>query len=124
MWVYTKDYVVYDADDSNFPKEYMSKPIGEIFKDRESVGAANYEKLVEDINKSRDGKGWFQWSSAKGKEYGAWASIKVNNNSWTIGLSTVEDEIYELSGVNAEFKNILFICFYISYNFYIDVFFI
>ncbi len=97
-WIYNRRYVIYDKS-GDFPDIYRNKSIKEIFKIQKKSGASHYDELVDGVINATDGSGWYLWLPEKGREWVAWSSIKVGDDTWTIGLSTPEPEILEHNGM-------------------------
>ncbi len=93
-WIYNKDYVIFDQS-SDFPEKYRGKSIREIFDIQKKSGARHYDDLIHGIENATEGSGWYVWLPEKGKEWAAWTSFKFYDQTWTLGLSTPENEILE-----------------------------
>jgi signal transduction histidine kinase len=93
-WIYNKSHVIYDKS-ADFPDIYKGKSIGQIFEIQKKKGADHYQALVFDVENAREGRGWYLWLPEKGREWGAWTSFKAGNSTWTVGLSTPENEIFQ-----------------------------
>jgi signal transduction histidine kinase/CheY-like chemotaxis protein len=98
-WIYNRDYVLFDQS-SDFPEQYRGKPIDEIFRMQAKSGASHFDKLVEGVLSAGSGKDWYVWRPSKGREWAAWKSFSFGDHTWTLGLSTPEDEILENYGVH------------------------
>lgn len=97
-WIYNRDYVIYDKS-SDFPEEYRGKPIDAIFRIQDKLGASHYDELVSGVLGASQGQGWYIWLPDKGREWAVWRSFAIGGRTWTLGLSTPENEIYEYYGV-------------------------
>jgi len=102
-WIYNRDYVIYDQS-GDFPDIYLGKSIAQIFEMQKAHGASHYEELVEGVLKGTEGVGWYVWLPDKGREFAAWTTIKLADDSWTIGLSTPESEILAAAGADERFR--------------------
>jgi signal transduction histidine kinase len=103
-WIYNRRHIIYDNSD-DLPEEYIGRSIRDIFKMQSQNGASHYDSVVRGVEESTEGKDWYVWLPEKGREFSAWTSLKNGLETWTIGLSTPENEILE----NADFytnKNI------------------
>jgi len=105
-WIYNKNYVIYDKS-SDYPDIYRGKSIKEIFEIQKHNGASHYEELVNGVLSASEGSGWYIWLPEKGKEWVSWTSVKVGEDTWTIGLSTPENEILEANGMNQYLRKCL-----------------
>lgn len=97
-WIYNRDYVIYDKS-SDFPDIYRGKSMMQIFEIQKKSGAYHYDELVHGVHNATEGTGWYVWLPDKGKEWVAWTSIKIGDDTWTIGLSTPEREILKYNGM-------------------------
>jgi signal transduction histidine kinase len=98
-WIYNKDHVIYDKS-ADFPDIYKGKSITQIFELQKKQGAYHYNELIKAVETAGNGKGWYVWLPDKGKEWGAWTSFTSGSNTWTIGISTPENEICEYYNLN------------------------
>jgi signal transduction histidine kinase len=98
-WIYNKAHVIYDKS-SDFPDIYKGKSIRQIFELQKKHGAYHYNDLIKAVESAGNGKGWYVWLPGKGKEWGAWTSFTSGSNTWTIGLSTPENEICDYYNLN------------------------
>ena len=101
-WIYNYGYVIYDKS-ADFPDEYKGKNIAEIFEIQKAYGATHYESLVDGVLNATEGTGWYIWLPDKGREFAAWTSVRVGNDTWTVGLSTPEPEIVAFSSYTGDF---------------------
>ena len=99
-WIYNKNYVIFDKS-SDFPDEYRGKSMREIFDMQKKLGAYHYEEMTEGVENATEGKGWYVWLPEKGKEWVAWTSFEFNDQTWTLGLSTPEEEILDYAGFSS-----------------------
>jgi signal transduction histidine kinase/CheY-like chemotaxis protein/HPt (histidine-containing phosphotransfer) domain-containing protein len=106
-WIYNRDYVIYDQS-SDFPKEYRGKRIDEIFRMQAKLGASHYESLVRGVFAAGAGQDFYVWLPEKGREWAVWQSFAVGERTWTLGLSTPENEIFEYYGVDDYARSALF----------------
>lgn len=102
-WIYNRNYVIYD-ENSNFPEIYKGKNMREIFDLQKENGAYHYEELCQGVLAGRQGMGWYVWRPDKGREFVAWAPVRLGNEVWTVGLSTPEAEIYDHFGIPVQFR--------------------
>lgn len=102
-WIYNRDYIVFDKS-SDMPDEYRGKSIAQIFELQKNAGAQHYDEVVEGVMQATEGTGWYIWLPQKGREYVAWTSIRLLNETWTIGLSTPESEILAFYGIDVQFN--------------------
>jgi signal transduction histidine kinase len=102
-WIYNRDYVIFDKS-SDFPDIYRGKSIKQIFEMQEKSGAYHYDELVNGVLNATEGTAWYVWLPDKGKEWAAWTSIRIGDDTWTIGLSTPENEILKYNGMN-DYRN-------------------
>ena len=108
-WIYNRDYVVFDKS-SDFPDEYRGKSMRQIFDIQSTRGAYHYEELTRGVENATQGKGWYVWLPEKGKEWVAWTSFRILNKTWTIGLSTPQEEILANYGLRSFlWKQILYV---------------
>lgn len=96
-FIYNRHHIIFDESD-DLPEEYIGRSIRDIFRMQTQNGAEHYEYLVSGVEEGTEGKDWYIWLPEKGKEYAAWTSIKIGEETWTIGLSTPENEILENAG--------------------------
>lgn len=96
-WIYNRHYIVYDNSE-DLPEEYIGRSIRDIFKMQSQNGASHYDSVVRAVEDGLEGKDWYIWLPEKGREFGAWTSIKIGQETWTIGLSTPENEILKNAG--------------------------
>jgi len=96
-FIYNRNYVIYNRS-VDFPDSYRGKNIRQIFELQKIKGASHYDGLVQGVMNATAGKGWFVWLPEKGREFVAWTSVKLDRDTWTIGMSTPEQEIMEISG--------------------------
>lgn len=104
-WIYNRNYVIFDKS-SDFPDIYRGKSLKQIFELQRKSGAYHYDELVQGVHNATEGRGWYVWLPAKGKEWVAWTSIKVGDDTWTIGLSTPESEILKYNGMDVYLNKI------------------
>jgi len=97
-WIYNRSYIVFD-ESVDVPEEYQEKSMRDVFEIQKKNGASHYEKVVQGVETGGEGKDWYIWLPEKGREYSAWTSIGIGDETWTIGLSTPEGEILEQSGI-------------------------
>ncbi|MBI5590544.1 MAG: PAS domain S-box protein [Deltaproteobacteria bacterium] len=102
-WIYNKDHVVFD-ESSDFPDIYRGKTIRQIFDMQYEKGAYHYSDLCEGVENATDGTGWYVWLPEKGREFVVWTSVRIGEDTWTIGLSTPEPEILDHLGINVQFR--------------------
>jgi len=108
-WIYNADYVIYDKS-SDFPEVYRGKPIDEIFGMQAALGAAHYEAVVRGVLSGGSGRDYYIWSPSKGREWVAWESFSVGDETWTLGFSSPEDEIFEYYDLGGFFRSGLVYC--------------
>lgn len=101
-WIYSQHKVLYDPEIFPFDK-FKNKDTIQIFKEQEKNGAKEYEKLLSDILIGASGKGYYIWTKEKGRECGAWVSSSESGQTWTIGITTPESEIFEISDLHKRF---------------------
>ena len=104
VWVYDSKSVIFNQR-PDFPEAYHGKSIQEIFELQSALGASHYDELISAVENATEGTGWFVWSEETGKEYAAWTSVNVLNDTWTIGVSTPQREILAFAGEQQEFFN-------------------
>lgn len=102
-WIYNREYVIYDKN-SAFPDIYKHKSMLQIFDLQKKKGAYHYKDLCDGVMKGTEGTGWYVWLPDKGREFVAWTPVNLGYDSWTVGLSTPEAEIYEHFGVYLYFR--------------------
>ncbi|MFH0994496.1 MAG: ATP-binding protein [Pseudomonadota bacterium] len=102
-WIYNKNHVIFDQS-SDFPDRYRGKTIRQIFDMQYEKGAYHYSDLCEGVMDATDGSGWYVWLPEKGREFVAWTSVRIGEDTWTIGLSTPEPEILEHLGINVQLR--------------------
>ncbi len=102
-WIYNREHIVYDKS-SDMPDEYRGKSIADIFEIQKSKGAQHYDDVVQGVLQATEGTGWYIWLPEKGREYVAWTSLRLLNDTWTIGLSTPESEILTSYGIDVQFQ--------------------
>ncbi len=100
VWVYSPNRVIYDSRLSN-PSQILT--IQELFAIQTNQGADHFTELIQAVQQGGEGTGWHIYSAARGREYAAWTTIQVLNETWTIGMSTPENEIYQLAGLKTEY---------------------
>jgi len=93
-WIYNKDYVIFDKS-SDFPEYYRGKSMRQIFEMQSRNGASHYEDMTLGVENGTEGRGWYIWLPEKGKEWVAWTSFRFHQQTWTLGLSTPEEEILQ-----------------------------
>ncbi|OPY38377.1 MAG: sensory histidine kinase DcuS [Methanoregula sp. PtaU1.Bin051] len=120
-WIYAPDHVVFDLS-SDFPDEYRGKSMAQIFAIQKAAGASHYEEMTEDVTYGREGVGYYIWLPEKGEEIAAWTPVRVNNYTWTIGLSTPLPEILEATGAATHLTISLYV-FFISVAIALTLFF-
>ena len=103
-WIYNQKSVIFNQR-ADFPETYQGKSIQEIFKLQAALGASDYGELIDAVENSTEGTGWFVWSAETGREYAAWTSVRLGEDTWTIGISTPQKEILAFSGEQREFFN-------------------
>lgn len=99
-WIYNSGYAVFD-ESSDFPAEYRGKSIAEIFAMQAALGASHYDGVVDGVLSGSSGRDYYVWLPSKGREWVAWRSFSVGDETWTLGFSSPEDEIfayYDLPG--------------------------
>ena len=97
-WIYNKDYVVFDKS-SDFPDDYRGKSMRQIFEIQRKYGAEHYDEITYGVENGTEGRGWYIWLPEKGREWVAWTSFRFHDETWTLGLSTPENEILEYSQI-------------------------
>ena len=102
-WIYNREHIVFDKS-SDVPDEYRGKSIAEIFELQKALGAQHYDDVVNGVMQATEGTGWYIWLPQKGREYVAWTSLRLMNDTWTIGLSTPESEILAFYGIDVQFR--------------------
>ena len=102
-WIYNRQYVIFDKS-SDFPDIYKGKTIRQIFELQKEKGAYHYKELCNGVMNATEGTGWYVWLPNKGREFVAWTSVRLSNDTWTIGLSTPEPEILAYSGIDGQFR--------------------
>lgn len=102
-WIYNKGHVIFDQS-TDFSDKYRGKTIRQIFDMQYEKGAYHYSDLCEGVEDASEGTGWYVWLPEKGREFVAWTSVRIGENTWTIGLSTPEPEILEHHGINVQFR--------------------
>jgi signal transduction histidine kinase len=100
-WVYARDHVVFDKS-ADFPEIYQGRSMAQIFEIQKSLGASHYEDMVADVSAGKEGVGYYIWLPEKGEEIAAWTPVRVQNNTWMIGLATPLPEILEATGATAQ----------------------
>ncbi|MCP4105803.1 MAG: hypothetical protein GY749_09740 [Desulfobacteraceae bacterium] len=98
-WIYNKKYVIYDKN-STLPDIYKQKSMRQIFDLQKKKGAYHYEELCSGVMSGSEGTGWYVWLPEKGREYVAWTPVNMSYDTWTVGLSTPEAEIYDHYGIH------------------------
>ena len=106
-WIYNKDYVIFDKS-SDFPDYYQGKSMRQIFEMQEALGAYHYEEMTTGVENASEGRGWYVWLPEKGKEWVAWTSFRFHDQTWTLGLSTPENEILEYNHIYSSLRNQIF----------------
>ncbi len=101
-WIYNRRHPVFD-NSADFPDEYRQKNIREIFEIQKQKGASHYQTLCDGVMNATDGADWYIWLPEKGREYAAWTSFQVGDDSWTIGVSTPESEILDYFQIRKEY---------------------
>jgi len=112
-WIYNRNYVIFDKSE-DFPIEYAEMAPRAFFERQKANGAEHFEQVVEGIENATTGTGWYIWLPEKGREFAAWSSIRIDANTWTIGLSTPENEIMEVFGVPHSFQREIILAGFIS----------
>ncbi|OOZ36634.1 sensor domain-containing diguanylate cyclase [Solemya velesiana gill symbiont] len=102
-WIFRNGYSIYD-ESSDFPEVNRGKTIKQIFDMQKRSGASHYDTLVKGVMQGNADTTWFIWLPEKGREYGAWTSIKIGKDILTIGISTPESEILAASGLEQELQ--------------------
>lgn len=102
-WIYTPEYVIGDQS-IGFPESYRGKSIAEIFEEQSLKGAWNYEEIINGVINATEGTGWYVWLPERGRDYVAWTSVRLAGQTWTIGLSTPEQEILAFAGIEQELR--------------------
>ncbi len=102
-WIHAPDHMVFDMSE-DFPSEYKEKSMLQIFALQREKGASHFEKMAKSVMNAEEGVGWYIWLPEKGKEIAAWTPVKVDKQTWIIGLSTPLPEILEKT---ATFQNAL-----------------
>lgn len=102
-WIYNSKYVVFN-NSSDFPAGYEGKTIQQIFELQKQDGASHFEDIVNGVMNSSEGVGWYIWLPNIGKEYAAWTSVRVLDDSWTIGLATPESEVLDFYNLTNEYS--------------------
>ncbi len=100
-WIYAPDHVVFD-NRADFPEIYRGRSMAQIFEIQKSRGASHYEEMTAGVSAGKEGVGYYIWLPEKGEEIAAWTPVRVQNNTWTIGLSTPLPEILEASGATEQ----------------------
>ena len=112
-WIYNRNYVIFDKS-ADFPAIYRGKSMRQIFAIQKKNGASHYEHLVKGVENATEGRGYYIWLPEKGKEWVSWTSVKLGKETWTIGLSTPENEIMAYYQLDKPYKLMmypaLFIC--------------
>ncbi|WP_170294778.1 sensor histidine kinase [Roseospira navarrensis] len=93
-WIYNQGYVIFDESE-DFPRQYLGKSMAEIFAMQVEHGARHYDALIEGVETASTGTTWYVWLPEKGREFAAWTSVRVHDDTWTIGLSTPEAQILD-----------------------------
>lgn len=106
-WIYNRSHVIFD-ESSDFPELYRGKSIDMIFDIQKANGASHYSEVVQGVLNATEGTGWYVWLPEKGREYVAWSSVKLPNDTWTIGLSTPEPEILAFYGSQQNLQREIF----------------
>jgi PAS domain S-box-containing protein len=101
-WIYNRRHPVFD-NSSDFPEEYRQKNIRDIFEIQKQKGASHYQALCDGVMNATDGADWYVWLPEKGREYAAWTSFQVADDTWTIGVSTPESEILDYFQIRKEY---------------------
>ena len=102
-FIYSRDYIIFDLS-TDLPEEYVGKNIRDIFELQAAHGAQHYEDLVNGVENATEGTGWYVWLPDKGREFVAWTSVRLVDDTWTIGLSTPEAEIVAFSKLDIQFR--------------------
>lgn len=102
-WIYHRDYVIGDQS-VGFPESYRGRSISEIFAEQKEKGAWHYEEIIAGVENATEGSGWYVWLPERGRDYVAWTSVRLNDDTWTIGLSTPEQEILAFAGIEQELR--------------------
>jgi response regulator RpfG family c-di-GMP phosphodiesterase len=102
-WIYNRDYIVFD-ESADLPQEYRGQSMRRIFEMQKARGASHYDEVVRAVENAETGAGWFVWLPEKGREFAAWTSVRLPNETWTIGVSTPETEILASSGLDVQFR--------------------
>jgi len=112
-FIYNRNYVIFDAS-QDFPDIYKGKGIRQIYEIQKASSASHMEDLVYGIENATQNTGWYIWLPDKGREFVAWTSVRLKDDTWTIGLSTPEKEIFENSDLYSQHQFIIFSCSIIS----------
>ncbi len=120
-WIYNAKYVVFNKN-LDLPAGYEGKTIKQIFDLQKQNGASHYDDVVNGVLNAGEGVGWYIWSPSKGKEYAAWTSVRVLDDSWTIGLTTPESEVLDFFNLTQEYsQNVLWASIFTTMIFVIYV---
>ena len=75
-----------------------------------ALDAAHYEAVVRGVLSGGSGRDYYIWSPSKGREWVAWESFPVGDETWTLGFSSPEDEIFEYTDLGGFFRSGLVYC--------------
>jgi signal transduction histidine kinase/CheY-like chemotaxis protein len=106
-WIFTKTRSVY-INQVDIPEEVRANGIERLFDYQKERGATHYEDFVQGVQNATEGSSWYVWQPQLGREFVAWSSFQVINETWTLGISTSEAKILAASGIQDNLLRELF----------------
>jgi len=101
LFLWTRHGTLYDPRTENLPTQELDQ----LVRQQARLGAKNLETLAAAAQDATNGKALYRWSRNSETEHVSWASVRLPDDTWTIFLSTPEQDIYKAAYIQEALRD-------------------